>query len=51
MVVDVEEVLPLRKERGDELHLVAVLGDMGLHVQVRVLAPERARGLELRGRA
>jgi hypothetical protein len=36
MVIDVEEVLPLRKELGDEGDLVAVLGDVGLHIQLRM---------------
>ena len=47
MVIDVEEVLPLRKKLGDEGDLVAVLGDVGLHIQLRMLAPQRARCLKL----
>src|SRR6478672_7060707 len=51
MVVDVEEVLALRKQAGDEGDLVAVLGDMRLQGQIRIFTPQRARRLELRRRA
>lgn len=51
MVVDVEEVLPLREQRGDEGDLIAVLGDMGLKGESRIFAPKRAGGLKLGWRA
>ncbi len=39
MAIDVEEVLPLREQLGNEGDFVAVLGDVSLHVQFRVFAP------------
>ena len=51
MIVDVEIVLPLGKQLGRPFDLAAVLRDVGLHQHVRMLAPQRARRIELRRRA
>lgn len=51
MIVDIEKVLPLRKQAGDEGDLVAVLGDVSLQGQIGIFAPQRARGFQLRRRA
>jgi hypothetical protein len=43
MVVDVEKILPLWKQRGDELHLIAVLGDVGLETVASGMVRSLAR--------
>ena len=51
VVVDVEIVAPLREELPHPGDLVEGLRDVGLHEHLGMLAPERARQLELLGRA
>src|SRR4051794_36867884 len=47
MIIDIEIILAIGKEVGGPFDLALVLGDVRMHQDVLVFAPERARGLEL----
>jgi hypothetical protein len=47
ILVYIKEVLPLRKELSDERDFVAVLRDVGLHIELGIFAPQRGRRLVL----
>ena len=51
VIVDVEIVLPFGKQLRGPFDLALVLGDVRVHQHVLVLAPQRARRIELRRRA